>query len=52
MKCAVHVSWTQGMTMPDDQSHTAQLEVKLLQSVEGGNYSNRNISHYYYAYSK
>ena len=29
-KCAVRVSWTQGMTMPDDQNHTAQLENKTV----------------------
>ena len=42
------------MTMPDDQSHTAQLERKLVQSVKGGNCSNSNISHYYVnnAYNK
>ena len=34
IKCAVCVSWTQGMTLPDDQSHTAQLEISAM---EGGN---------------
>ena len=30
IKCAVRVSWTQGMSMPDDENHTAQLENKTV----------------------
>ena len=31
VKCNVHISWTQGMTMPDDPNHTAQSERKIAQ---------------------